>query len=140
MTETRATDVPQGARPGRAMNITLWTLQVLLTLIFAQAGLTKLLGVLGTVEGFDEIGAGQWFRYLVGALELAGAIGVLIPALSGLAALGLAGVMVGATITNLFIVSLPAAAVLTIVLLFVCALVAWYRLPQTMTRLGALRH
>ena len=28
---------------------------------------------------FNQIGAGQWFRYLVGALELAGAIGLLIP-------------------------------------------------------------
>jgi uncharacterized membrane protein len=46
---------------------------------------------------FATIGIGQWFRYVVGALELAGAVGVLIPRLSGLAALGLIGLMAGAT-------------------------------------------
>lgn len=38
-----------------------------------------------------------------GAVELAGAIGLLIPRLAGAAALGLIGVMVGAVITQLFV-------------------------------------
>jgi uncharacterized membrane protein YphA (DoxX/SURF4 family) len=46
------------------------------------------------------IGAGQWFRYLVGSVELVGAIGLLTPWLAGLAAAGLAADMVGATITD----------------------------------------
>ena len=52
---------------------------------------------------FANTGIGQWFRYGVGALELAGAVGVMIPPLSGLAALGLVCQMVGATLTNLFV-------------------------------------
>jgi putative oxidoreductase len=40
------------------------------------------------VEMFANIGIGQWFRYVVGALEVAGAAGVLVPRVSGLAALG----------------------------------------------------
>ena len=48
-------------------------------------------------------GAGQWFRYLVGILELAGAIGLLIPRLAAPAALGLLGVMIGAFFTQLFV-------------------------------------
>ena len=48
---------------------------------------------------FHQMGADDWFRYLVGTLELAGGIDLLIPRLAGLAALGLTGVMVGATYT-----------------------------------------
>ena len=41
------------------------------------------------VEMFTTIGIGQWFRYVVGALEIFGAIGVLVPRTSGLAAASL---------------------------------------------------
>jgi len=81
------------------------------------------------VEMFITIGIGQWFRYMVGALELFGAIGVLVPSTSGLAALGLVCLMTGAILTNLFI--LGASPWLTIGLLLVSALVAWGRWPQT---------
>ena len=60
----------------------------------------KLTGDRQAVHEFVLIGAGQWFRYLVGTLELAGAIGLLIPSLAGLAAAGLAADMAGATIIN----------------------------------------
>src|ERR687897_84277 len=88
---------------GRAANLALWALQAILALQFAMAGLAKLGGDASMVEMFATIGIGQWFRYLVGALEIAGAVGVLIPRLSGLAALGLVSLMVGAILANLFI-------------------------------------
>ena len=117
-----------GAR-GRAVRIGLWGLQILLALQFAMGGLAKVFGDQAMVEMFDTIGIGQWFRYLVGALELAGAVGVLIPRLSGLAALGLVCLMVGATLTNLFV--LGASPLLPVVLLVVSALVAWGRRART---------
>ena len=40
---------------------------------------------------------------MVGVLEVAGAVGLLIPLLSSLAALRLAAVMVGAAMTNQFL-------------------------------------
>jgi DoxX-like family len=52
------------------------------------------------VEEFGLIGADQWLRYLVGTDELAGGIGLLTPWLAGLAAVGLAADMAGATIIN----------------------------------------
>ena len=124
--ETR--DAPPASR-GRAVNIALWVLQVLLALLFAMAGVVKVMGDPATVEMFATIGIGQWFRYLVGALEVAGAVGILIPRLSGLAALGLVCLMAGATLTNLFV--LGASPLLTIVLLLVGAFVAWGRWPRT---------
>jgi uncharacterized membrane protein YphA (DoxX/SURF4 family) len=125
------------AAGGRALGIVLWALQILLALQFAMAGLAKVFGDPAMVEMFATIGIGQWFRYVVGALELAGAVGVLIPRLSGLAALGLGCLMIGATLTNLFV--LGASPLLTIVLFVVSVLVAWGRWPRTRTLLAASR-
>ena len=115
----------------RVPTIALWALQALLALMFAMAGLAKVFGDSAMVEMFATIGIGQWFRYLVGALEIAGAIVVLVPRLSGLAALGLVCLMAGATLTNLFV--LGTSPLLPIALMLVSALVAWVRWPQTRT-------
>ncbi len=66
--------------------------------------------------------------YLVGALELAGAAGLLIPRLAGLAALGLVALMVGATITNLLV--LHTSPALPVGYLLVAGLIAWCRRAQ----------
>jgi putative oxidoreductase len=115
----------------RALSIALWALQALLGLTFAMAGLAKVGGDPAMVEMFATIGLGQWFRYVVGALELAGAVGVLIPRLSGLAALGLVCLMAGATLTNVLI--LGTSPLLPIGLMLGSALAAWGRWPQTRT-------
>ena len=112
-----------------APTIALWALQAVLALMFTMAGLAKVGGDAAMVEMFANIGIGQWFRYVVGALEVAGAVGVLVPRVSGLAALGLVCLMVGAVLTNLFV--LGASPLLPIGLLVMGALVAWARWPQT---------
>ena len=126
---TRAASARSGRR---AVNyFALWALQALLALMFAMSGFAKVGGDAAMVEMFATIGIGQWFRYLVGALEIAGAIGVLVPRLSGLAALGLVCLMAGATLTNLFV--LGTSPLLPVVLMVVSALVAWVRWPRTRT-------
>jgi putative oxidoreductase len=82
----------------------------------------------GTTIAFDRLGHGRPV-IVVGMLELAGAVGVLIPRLSGLAALGLVGLLAGATLTNVLV--LGASPLLPIVLLVVSAVVAWGRWPRT---------
>jgi putative oxidoreductase len=125
---------------GRALTTTLWTGQVLLAVFFAVAAAPKLLGDPTTVASFETIGFGQWLRYLTGACELAGAIGLLIPRLSGLAALGLAGVMLGATATNLFLLpGMAPIAVITALLGVVFILIARARKPETTALVRALR-
>jgi putative oxidoreductase len=114
-----------------ALGIALWVLQALLALQFAMAGLAKVAGDPAMVEMFATIGLGQWLRYAVGALELAGAVGVLIPRLSGLAALGLVVLMAGATLTNVLV--LGTSPLLPIVLLVVSGSVAWGRWQRTRT-------
>jgi uncharacterized membrane protein YphA (DoxX/SURF4 family) len=85
----------------RVITTVLWAAQILLAAFFLfGAALPKLVGSHSMVQEFGLIGAGQWFRYFVGTLELAGAIGLLTPWLAGLAAAGLAADMAGATIIN----------------------------------------
>lgn len=106
-------------------NVALWVVQVLLAAYFAHSGIS-LLGD-GFVAKFDRIGFGQWLRYVTGVLELAGALGLLVPRLCGPAASGLVGVMAGAVATELFILGDTEGAVLPAVLLAVAAVVAWLR-------------
>jgi uncharacterized membrane protein YphA (DoxX/SURF4 family) len=52
-------------------------------------------------ETFAHFGYSQGFMYLIGVLEMSGGVGLLIPALVVPAAIGLAGIMVGAIISHL---------------------------------------
>jgi putative oxidoreductase len=98
---TTARVTAREARPRRITSTLLWAVQIVLAAFFLLvAALPKLAGSHSSVQEFGLIGAGQWFRYLVGTLELAGAIGLLTPWLAGLAAAGLAADMAGATIIN----------------------------------------
>jgi putative oxidoreductase len=82
--------------PSRGMMITLWVLRVLMAALFLFAALAKLTSQPQIVEGFALLPVGQWFRYIVGLMELVGGVAVLVPAVSGLGALLLLVVDVGA--------------------------------------------
>lgn len=125
-TATTTTTTPKKVRLGA---VGLWILQVFLAVEFLMAGAMKLAGSAVMVEMFAEIGAGQWLRYLVGALEVAGALGVLIPRLTGLAALGLTLLMGGAVITTAFV--LGVSPVVPLGILVIAGLVAWFRRAST---------
>ena len=51
----------------------IWFLKVLLGAVFLAIGFAKLSGTLQTVQFFDAIGWGQWFRSATGFLDVAGA-------------------------------------------------------------------
>jgi uncharacterized membrane protein YphA (DoxX/SURF4 family) len=78
------------------MTIVLWVLRVLMAALFLFAGLAKLMGQPMMVQEFGMLPVGQWFRYFVGLLEVVGALALLTPAVSGLGALLLLVVDVGA--------------------------------------------
>jgi len=102
-------------------------------IIFMLAGAAKLMSGPGVIEEFRQIGFGQWLRYFTGILEIAGAIGVLIPTLRFRAALLIATVMAGATVTNLFILHIPALAGLTAALMALTLTLAWQWRPRMKT-------
>src|ERR1700730_10429074 len=89
---------------GKIMIVVLWVLQIAAAGMFLMVGFLKLSGNAQLVGLFQAIGLGQWFRYLTGTLEVAGAFLLLTSSMSGLGALMLAGVMIGAVATHLFIV------------------------------------
>jgi uncharacterized membrane protein YphA (DoxX/SURF4 family) len=105
--------------------------------MFLMVGFLKLSGDPQLVGLFKAIGLGQWFRYLTGALEVAGAFLLLIPRTSGLGALMLAAVMVGAVITHVFIVG--GSPLMATILLVVTIVVAWGRRQRTMNLLTGSR-
>src|SRR5918995_1044505 len=127
---TSGTPAARATSRRHAVNIfALWVLQALLAIMFAMAGFAKVGGDAAMVEMFATIGIGQWFRYVVGALEIAGAVGVLVSRLSGLAALGLIGLMAGASLTNVLV--LGTSPLLPVALMLVSVLVGWGRWPRT---------
>jgi len=114
--------------PPRWKSAGLWIVRGLLALAFAGAGGAKLYGVPMLVESFQHIGLGQWFRYLTGVLEVLGAILILTPSLAAVGAVLLICIMIGATVTHLFVVG--GSAVPALVLLALSAVVAYAKRDQ----------
>jgi putative oxidoreductase len=113
---------------GKGTRVVSWTLQILLASGFFAAGGAKLMSAPPMVEMFDQIGFGQWFRYVTGVVEVGGAIALLIPFIIPYGAILLTTTMFCALLTHLFILhSNPAAAV---VLLILSATVTWLRRSQ----------
>jgi len=122
---------------GKIMNVGLWILQIGAAGMFLTVGFLKLSGDPQMVALFQAIGLGQWFRYVTGSLEVLGAVLLLIPRLTGLGALLLVGVTLGAVTTHLFVIGgnpLPA-----IILLIVTGIIAWGRRERTIKLLAKIR-
>jgi putative oxidoreductase len=129
MSATNITPVPKvsAATPpfGRWGRIGLWTLQILAAAAFLAAGGFKLAGSPMMVEVFDQIGIGQWFRYVTGIVEIAGGLALLVPSIAAFGGALLAITMLCAVGTHLFVIGgNPGPA---IVLLLITASVAWLR-------------
>jgi putative oxidoreductase len=120
--------VVTASAPPRWKSVSLWVVRGLLALAFASAGGAKLYGVPMLVEEFQHMGLGQWFRYFTGTLELLGAVLILVPSLAAFGAVLLICVMIGATITHLFVIG--GSPVPALVLLALNAVVAYAKRGQ----------
>ena len=110
----------------KALNITLWILQILAAGMFLLAGGSKLAGAAPMIAMFEKIGIGQWFRYFTGGLEVISAVLLLIPRTAAIGAALLAATMVCAILTHLFIIGgSPAMAVILLVITSTVALTRW---------------
>jgi uncharacterized membrane protein len=124
-----------GARPPRALHATLWLVQVLLAAVFLLVGYTH---AVASIE--VAVTRAPWVASLpvplvrfIGVAELAGALGLLLPAatrirptLTPLAALGMAIMMVLAVPFHL-VRGETGAVILNLALGSLAALVAWGR-------------
>jgi uncharacterized membrane protein YphA (DoxX/SURF4 family) len=64
---------------GRSRTIAIWSLRIVVGLVFLFVGITKVTGTGQTVDYFAAIGWGQWFRYLTGFLDIAGTALLFVP-------------------------------------------------------------
>ncbi|MFI0809772.1 DoxX family protein [Streptomyces echinatus] len=118
-----------GSPTGRARGalVALRVVQVLLALFYGIASaLPKLMAHPTAVESFDRIGWGSGAMYAIGALELAGAIALLVPVLQSVAATALGALMVGAFLVQLTAFDGENAAT-PLILIAPLALIAWAR-------------
>jgi putative oxidoreductase len=82
------------------MSIFIWSVSALLALEFVVAGGFKLKGVDAERAAQSGLTLSPAFLRFIGAAELAGAAGLLVPSLRIWAAVGLCLVMVGAVVTH----------------------------------------
>ncbi|MFF9404484.1 DoxX family protein [Streptomyces anandii] len=114
-------------RGRRAARVALRVVQVLLALFYALASaLPKLIAHPSAAESFDKIGWGSAGMYAIGALELAGAVALLVPALQSVAAIALSALMAGAFVVQLTVFDGQNAAT-PLILIVPLALIAWAR-------------
>jgi putative oxidoreductase len=125
-------------KAARTASIVAWALQVPLALLIAGGGAAKLSGDLAMVEMFDQIGAGQWLRFLVGVLEVLGGVGLFVPRLRALAALGLFVLLVSATAINLAVLHTSPFA--SLALAAVAGAITLLRRPELATTLSPPLH
>jgi uncharacterized membrane protein YphA (DoxX/SURF4 family) len=133
MTSTAAVPVTS-----RAASAVLWVLQVFLAAVYAFSAFGKLTADAQNVAGFEAMGLGVAGMYVIGALELAGAVAMFVPRLTGLAALCFVALMIGAVamtwaVGGGVLVAIPASVgVLAVV-------VAWGRRDSTRRLMAQLR-
>ena len=97
--------------------------------IFFGAGATKLAGMDYMVAPFVALGTDPWMRYLVAAAEIGGGVLLLLPALSGLGAVLLIPVMLGAVVVEITVSRRPPLPAL--LCLGLLALIAWGQREET---------
>jgi uncharacterized membrane protein YphA (DoxX/SURF4 family) len=105
-------------------------MQILLAVVFLAAAGAKLAGVPMMVETFNQIGLGQWFRYLTAAVEIAGAVALLIPRFAAWGAVLLGATMTFAILAHLTVLGtspVPAAVLLTL-----CGTLIWLRRAEVL--------
>ena len=138
MTTTRAASPAATRTTSRAAGVGLWTLQVLLAAVYAFSAYGKLTAEAQNVAGFEAMGLGAPGMYIIGLLELAGAIAMFVPALTGLAATCFVALMIGA-VTLTWMIGGGALVAIPATVGVVAAVVAWGRRDSTYRLAARLR-
>jgi uncharacterized membrane protein YphA (DoxX/SURF4 family) len=121
---------------GKGWSIAVWVLSGLLACAFIAAGGFKLAGAQAMVEHFRTWGYPDWFLFVVGAVEVTGAVLLLVPRAAFVGAGMLEVIMVGAIVTHLRH-DPPSQALPALVLLLLLVLVGYARRPRMWWKTGA---
>ena len=107
----------------RRSDALIWTMRILLAAVFLFEGIDKFSERRLWLRIFDEIGFGQWFRYFTGAVEISGALTLLIPKATLVAVGLLVSTMIGALLVHVLVIGVgPQTVVVGILLLMLCAI------------------
>jgi putative oxidoreductase len=128
---------PSRLRPWFA-TLLLWIGTVILFILFLAGGIQKLTQETSALRDFAQWQYPVWFMLVVGAVELGGAILVLIPPVALAGASLIAIDMIGAVATTLRFGQVD-RALLSLVLLAISLVVALARWPGFMGRSSLLR-
>jgi putative oxidoreductase len=99
-------------RPQRIDLLRTWLPRIAVTIAFLGFGWQKFEGDRFWIRVFDQIGFGQWFRYFTGAMQVTGAILVLIPRTFLLGMAMLACTLLGAITFWIVVARAPGNAVI----------------------------
>ncbi|MEV0490448.1 DoxX family protein [Streptomyces atratus] len=118
--------------------VALTVARVVLALFFAFSASAKLIAHETAIESFDRMGWSHGAMYLIGALEMAGAIALLVPLLSGVAAMAFAGLLAGASIVQLTLLD-PVNAIMPALLIGLVVLIAREQRDRTAQLVALVR-
>lgn len=107
----------------------VWLPRMFLALVFVYVGVIKLPDEAGMwVRLFEQIGIGQWFRYVTAIVEIVGGVLMLVPRANGVAVLLTSSAMVGALVVHATVTGFGPQTVAASVLLTLSLLVGWSHL------------
>jgi len=127
-----AANIKTSSKPGTAMNIVLWIVQILLAALFIFGGVFKLRAPIEEMTKQMPAMPGMFLRF-IGACETLGGLGLILPGLlriqkglTPLAAIGLTIITVGATVVTI-VAGLGAMAAFPFVTALLCFFIAYGR-------------
>jgi len=100
-----------------------WVPRIVLALLFMALGASKFASDGLWVRLFEQIGFGQWFRVFTGAVQVGGALLLLVPRVAWIGAAILSCTMVGAILTQVFILHVVLLAISPALLLVITAVI-----------------
>jgi uncharacterized membrane protein YphA (DoxX/SURF4 family) len=122
--------------PSKPRTFAIWTLRIVLGIVFAWIATTKLTGTGITIQWFAAIGWGQWFRYATGAVDFVGVVLLFFRRTTFFGALALAGSVGLGTMISLTVLrgnttwGGPIMVAVPLVLTLLAATLAWLTRPS----------
>lgn len=107
-----------------------WIIRAAVAFVFVSSGLEKFsIGPAAEwIRMFARIGLGDWFRYLTGAMEIAGGLLLVIPFTTRVGVVLLVTCMVGAIVCHLSVLGDPLSSIINVGL--IVAILAAGRQPR----------
>jgi putative oxidoreductase len=92
---------------------------------FVVLGMTKFDPSSAWVKLFNQIGFGSWFRYLAGAMQIAGGLLMIVPVTVIAGAVLISCTMAGAVLVDLFVLNVGPGAIVPFILFVVAVGFGW---------------